>query len=850
MNATNAPSGNDLIRLDSPSGLRLEMNRNGSIRRMDCRDILLNLFLGTEIEGGPANLFLRRYGSSLNAIPLLGPRSPAAFRSIPQGAAASGTWGQIRYTLSLVLAQSAPAWFWHLRIENAGSEPGCFDLIYAQDLGLTHYAAARLNEYYVSHYVDHMPLIHPECGVVLASRQNQPVEGKNPWTLIGSLGRGISFATDALQVYGLAVRGGRAPAGVGQGLPGSRLQHEHSMAAIQDDPVRLEPGETAERGFFGWFQPDHPEASSSVDLALVAKVLGLPEASPAGSPTFGKSEKPSKTLFSSAPALDAFELGEDEIDGFFGSGLREKERSGGRLLSFFVSPQKHIVLKRKELEVLRPHANMLRTGNLLIPDESAMTSTTWMSGIFHSQITQGHVSVNRFLSTVRGYISFFSGNGQRLFVDAGAGWRLLGLPSAFEMTSRSSRWVYKHCDGTIVVRSEGLIDRHELTLSVEVLSGPPVSLLLSNHVAMNGDDGSEERIVQFERDGDQVFVRAAPDSDFGRRFPQGGLRISPFPGTVVERIGGDELLFLDGRSRNQPYLCILTDPCWSAGFRMRGEIVSDLAARAKKNDPQLREKCPVLRVLPPRSSPDAPAASRLGEIFPWFVQNGLIHYLAPRGIEQYNGGDWGTRDICQGPVEMLLGMGRFAPVRDLLIRVFKAQNPDGDWPQWFAFFDRERNIRPSESHGDIVYWPLLALAQYLIATADKVILDERVPFFHPDGDPDVEWASIGCHVERAMEVIGRRVISGTRLAAYGNGDWNDSLQPVQPAMWDRLCSAWTVTLQYQTLSAFGAASARIGLGETAAAFEGAAAAVRPTARVPRRPPALLPAGRERRLLRP
>ena len=95
-----------------------------------------------------------------------------------------------------------------------------------------------------------------------------------------------------------------------------------------------------------------------------------------------------------------------------------------------------------------------------------------------------------------------------------------------------------------------------------------------------------------------------------------------------------------------------------------------------------------------------------------------MHYLSPRGLEQYSGGGWGTRDVCQGPVELLLALGRFEPIRDLLCRVFRQQNTDGDWPQWFMFFDRERNIRPGDSHGDIVYWPVLALAQYLSATGD------------------------------------------------------------------------------------------------------------------------------------
>ena len=74
-----------------------------------------------------------------------------------------------------------------------------------------------------------------------------------------------------------------------------------------------------------------------------------------------------------------------------------------------------------------------------------------------------------------------------------------------------------------------------------------------------------------------------------------------------------------------------------------------------------------LRITAPQASPLAPAAERAGEIFPWFIHNALVHYLSPRGLEQYSGGGWGTRDVCQGPVELLLALGRFEPVRDLLL---------------------------------------------------------------------------------------------------------------------------------------------------------------------------------------
>jgi cellobiose phosphorylase len=232
-----------------------------------------------------------------------------------------------------------------------------------------------------------------------------------------------------------------------------------------------------------------------------------------------------------------------------------------------------------------------------------------------------------------------------------------------------------------------------------------------------------------------------------------------------------------------------------------------------------------LKITAPEASPVAAAAERAGEIFPWFIHNALVHYLSPRGLEQYSGGGWGTRDVCQGPVELLLALGRYEPIRDLLCRVFRQQNADGDWPQWFMFFDRERNIRPEDSHGDIVYWPLLALAQYLSATGDSSVLDESLPYFHPDGDAAAETATVWQHVERALDLIGRRVIEGTSLAAYGHGDWNDSLQPAKPDMRERLCSSWTVTLNYQTYTALAAAFRHLGNAGRAEEFEAMAARI-------------------------
>lgn len=811
------------IQLVSPSGLKVQVNANGSIRRMDFGDVLLNLFLGTEVEWGPANLYLRRHGEVIEWIPLLGPKSPSRIAVRPSACPKREVWmlGEcwgIYYTVGLVLAESASAWFWHVALENTGDHAETVDLIYAQDLGLADYTLVRSNEYFVSQYLDHTPLCHPERGFVLASRQNLAMAGRHPWCVIGALGKGISFASDALQVYG---RASPVPVGIAQGLPGQRRQHEHAMVAIQASPLQLKPRIQARCGFFGWFEADHPQATSDADLAFVDKAQRLPEAcrtlSCKGS-VGGAGLRATATLFSTAPLLDALELTEAEIATLFGSKWRHLERDQcGQLLSFFTDACSHVVLKAKELSVLRPHGHMLRTGSSLVPDEASMTSTVWMAGVFHSMVTQGHVSINRFLSTTRSYLGLFRACGLRVFIELEGSWHLLDVPSAFEMTPWRCRWIYKHAAGLIEVESHACAERHELKLAVRILAGPPTRCLLVSHVAINGDDGAAGP-VRYARDEEGVFIRPIPDSELGRRFPEGGFRCDPLPGTVLERVGGDELLFVDGRSRKQPFLCLLTAPAASIGFQIVGQLVEAPKDRPEPAGQTHTLALPVM-IKEVEALAEAPQAledlAGFQEILPWFIHNALIHYLSPRGLEQYTGGGWGTRDVTQGAVEMLLALGCFEPVREILLCVFRNQNPDGDWPQWFTFFDRERQLRGPEAHGDIVFWPVLALARYLAASEDAFLLDEVVPFFHPGGEDQAERATLWQHVERALQVMEGRVIPGTCLAAYGRGDWNDSLEPVDPALGEQLCSAWTVALEYQTLRALAEALRRLGRVEEA-----------------------------------
>lgn len=802
-------------RLESPAGLSVELLENGAVRRMDHGDTIINLFLGNELEGGVANLYLRRLNADgLQYIELLGPRSPTRFNRSGDGWTGSGEWSGIRYTVQLRLAATAPVWFWQVSLENSADSTQQLDVIYAQDIALSPYGIVRLNEFYVSQYIDHTPLEHAKHGHVIASRQNLSAGGSNPWCVIGSLRRAQSFATDAMQVHGLATRSGESPVGIVRGLPGRRLQHEHSLVAIQDEPLEIKPGERVSTGFFGSFRPDHPEATSLGDLDAVDHALGLPEAALSELAAASGEDSNNATLFSRSPLLDALDLQPDELSKLFGSQRRHEEADEhGCVLSFFYEADRHVVLKAKERRVQRPHGHLLRSGRHATPDELALTSTVWMNGVFHSMLTQGHVSFNRLLSTVHSYLGLFRSHGLRLFVESQGQWRLLDMPSAFEIQPAACRWIYKHAGGLIEVRSEARAE-HEVTLRVEVLAGAAVRWFVSSHVALNGDDGSVSGEASWRQDGSVIVVQPAEGSDLARRFPGGNFTITPHEGTKLERVGGDELLFLDEHSRQQPYVCFVVSPSNSFGLAVRGSLVTKSNDVPKSDGEQFVE---LLGIEAPSGNPLSAQVERLVEILPWFKHNALVHYLSPRGLEQYSGGGWGTRDVTQGPVEMLLALGNFQPIRDLLIRVMKAQMADGDWPQWFMFFERERDIRAGDSHGDIVFWPVLALAQYLIASGDSSILDEPVPFFSSGhAKPPVPlWK----HVERALKVIERRIVSGTALAAYGHGDWNDALQPADPAMRERMCSAWTVTLHHQVLTTLAHALRSIGREQEAARFD-------------------------------
>ena len=148
---------------------------------------------------------------------------------------------------------------------------------------------------------------------------------------------------------------------------------------------------------------------------------------------------------------------------------------------------------------------------------------------------------------------------------------------------------------------------------------------------------------------------------------------------------------------------------------------------------------------------------------------------------------------------------KYEQVRDILKMVYCHQyEDDGNWPQWFMF-DRYFAIQQEESHGDIIVWPLKVLSDYLTVTQDFSILRRRclIPLSTPSSLQRIRhlfWS-----MPKEIDYIRDHFLHDTHLSSYGDGDWDDTLQPANARLKQFMVSAWTVALTYQTMSQLSSA---------------------------------------------
>ncbi|HAJ98842.1 MAG TPA: hypothetical protein DCM62_02335 [Bacteroidales bacterium] len=782
------------MRIENNSGLRVDLLPTGSIKSIEADPVRISMMPATAYSRNGANLYLRIYSDSIRFIPLFGPQSQSEFSVCSSGFFFKGVYHGLTYKGVFGLLETGTSWNVAVKVENTSTADVKADVVYLQDVGLKLATAGQVNEYYVSQYIERRIFDDARFGKVVVCRQNMKEPTGNPWLMIACSNGADSACTDGMVFYGKNYRETSIPEALNSETLLGEYAGESSLGAVQSKPVYLKVGQGQTFAFSALFMHNHSEASSDADLNLLpglfanfSEQIALPE----NATWF----KPERNLFNKSPFLLTETLSEAELKRFFEPEWRHIEKNGASILSFFCGKHNHVVLKEKELLVDRPHGIILQANLGLTPHEGIVSTNPFISGVFNSHFSQGNTNFNVLLSVHSGQFNLALETGQRIFVNIDGQYRLLGVPSAFEMGLSHCRWLYKHKNHVFEISTRASVTSPIVCTSFTVLSGEKIEAIITHDFDhLNGwrmkPGQAKEEFIATPFNGAMITSKF-PDAKFRMRIQGDYATHTSGHNELINPAGSlsDKQLFVVKLTKtstftfgfiaevNAPSQISLTETGFAGGHDLEQfwyQLGTNI--RLKGENPNL---------------------AAISEILPWYGTNALIHYLTPYGLEQFSGAAWGTRDVSQGPIDLLLSLGKYHEARQVLRVIFSNQHPDGWWPQWWMF-DSYAHIRAHEAHGDIGYWCVLALCNYIKTTGDFTILNEKLPYFNGNGtEGKAEPTPLSEHVERLIHSVINSFIPGFSFVPFGGGDWNDSLQPVSDDLAQRMISSWTVLMSYQ-----------------------------------------------------
>lgn len=768
----------------------------GDLFKASSGHIMLNQVLGNSVDGSLNNLYLRVFqdNGDIRSIPLLGIDSNSQFSIGEKQARWEGVFEEIQYEVTFTLTENN-SWFWHIEVEGSGQQ---VDVLYGYDVGLAPQGALQSNEAYVSQYIDHK-VFDETNGFVVCSRQNQSEE-IFPYLQQGSLTKNTGYSTDGFQFFGTTYKETNKPAALQKDhLDNEVYQYEFGYTALQSEKVTLL--DKKEFVFYGLFKENHPDAITKLQYRHEIEKEWekiKKEETLVILPKITRSQKIGKPL-------EVVDLTNDEVADLYPKRLQE-EQDKKELLSFFTETYEHVVLKAKDVLLERSHGQILFTGNKLTIDEPIMSTTSWMVGVFNSQVVLGNTSMNKLLTNTRNHLNILKTSGQRIYVKIDQHYRLLTMPSLFEIGFNYAKWIYKTKEETFIVKNYTSSESEEVKLTVQSESGNEYAYIVTNQVVLNDteyqvpfDVTVEENKLIFKPDSKSVVSNIYPNLSYQMTIKDADANVSN--GSIL----------LEGTEENTTSLVALDiKPTNRFSITIQGSF-QGTSYEEKIKDFETEKQAyksffsKVMRdfELSIDREDQQEEVEKMNLTTWWYTHNMFVHYLAPHGLEQYGGAAWGTRDVAQGPAEYFMAMKQFDVVKSIIKKLFSHQFvEDGNWPQWFMF-DNYSHIHAGESHGDIIVWPLKLLSDYLIATNDLPILEEEIPYISNETHSFTDYKeTLYKHVEKEIDYIKNNFLEGTYLSSYGDGDWDDTLQPYDQKLRKHMASSWTVALTYQTLKQF------------------------------------------------
>lgn len=775
---------------------RCEFLHTGDVYQFISDDILINQRLGNSKDGSLNNIYLRVYENGIkNVKPLLGIKSNSMFSYSDNTAVWTGEECGITYKVTFTLADEN-TWFWSVDLKGNAKK---IDILYGQDISISNKGGTLTNELYMSQYLDNK-ILNGDFGIVVCSRQNQSQGGIFPYLQQGSLNTNIvRYSTDGMQFFGKEFKLTNEPVALKGDLENRNYQFEFSYVALQTEAFEL--NENKNIVFYSVFKDNHESAVSEIEFNEDTKYA------------FENIKENKEDLINLdkinikneyKEVLVSKKFNENEINKYFKNRIME-EYNDKDLLSFFTKEHTHVVLQEKELMVERPHGHIISSG---VSEESLkqklISTTNFMYGVFNSQTVVGNTTFNKLLSVPRGLLNIFKNTGQRIYVNVNNNFKLLTLPAAYELGMNYSKWYYKLDNDVIIITSYTACENSDLMLEVKSENNMNYEFLITNQLVMGANEFEQD--VRINTLGNKIEIYPQESTILTDVHPK--IRYNMYLSGTEFEVSDDKIFFDDNKTRNGSLMTIKTDEVPSFKIIIQG-IVSSTDDHEVQNYTLEDEKKKFNKLYKQLTcgfelelNKDNKNIEKINETFWWYTHNAMVHYSTPRGLEQTGGAAWGTRDVCQGPMEYFLMTQNYNLSRQILVKIFENQfQENGEWPQWFMF--DEYKMQQDDCHGDVVFWPIKSVGDYISITGDYSILDEKVKYKSLEDRDEIKEESILDHIKCAIESIESRFLNDMALISYGGGDWDDTLQPANKALKERLVSSWTMALAYQSIKQIG-----------------------------------------------